>query len=76
MAKKQKSGGKSKAAASSGGGKVANDANKMGSQSPTQKNEGKRTPESRSDRESQVGGDNQTKGRKGGVGAPSGGKSR
>ena len=42
-------------------GKVENDSNKVGEQKPTQKNEGRRTPESRHDREAQVGGTNQSK---------------
>jgi hypothetical protein len=46
-------------------GKVENDSNKMGEQRPTQKNEGRRSPESRHDRESHVGSDNQTQARKG-----------
>ena len=46
-------------------GKVENDFNKMGEQRPTQKNEGRRTPESRHDRESQVGSQNQSQARKG-----------
>jgi hypothetical protein len=46
-------------------GKVANDANKLGEQEPTQKNQGKRTPESRSDRESQIGSSNQSQARRG-----------
>jgi hypothetical protein len=46
-------------------GKVENDFNKMGEQRPTQKNEGRRTPESRNDREAQVGSQNQTQARKG-----------
>ena len=50
-----------------GTGKVENDHNKVGEQAPTQKNEGKRTPESRSDRESNIGGMNQVNSRKGGV---------
>lgn len=54
------------------GGKLANDANKEGHQAPTQKHEGKRTPLSRSDRESHIGADNQARGRKGGPGTPSG----
>jgi hypothetical protein len=37
-------------------GKVANDHNKVGNQAPTQKNEGKRTPESRHDRQTAAGG--------------------
>ena len=36
-------------------GKVENDFNKIGNERPTQKNEGLRTPQSRSDRESQIG---------------------
>ncbi|MBA2675481.1 hypothetical protein [Ramlibacter sp.] len=46
-------------------GKVENDTNKQGEQAPTQKNEGRRTPESRHDREAQVGGTNQHKARAG-----------
>lgn len=41
-------------------GKVENDKNKMGEQAPTQKNEGRRTPQSRHDREDHIG-NNQTK---------------
>lgn len=37
-------------------GKVENDSNKQGAQAPTQKNEGRRTPESRHDREDHIGG--------------------
>ena len=53
-------------------GKVENDFNKIGDQPPTQKNEGKRTPQSRSDRESQIG-NNQSQVRRGAPnsGAPS-----
>lgn len=50
-------------------GKVENDHNKTGDQAPTQTNEGQRTPESRHDRESNVGGHNQNKARRGGGGA-------
>jgi hypothetical protein len=46
-------------------GKVENDFNKMGEQKPTQKNEGQRTPESRHDRETHIGGDNQNQARRG-----------
>ena len=46
-------------------GKVENDSNKLGEKKPTQKNEGRRTPKSRNDRESQVGGDNQSQARRG-----------
>lgn len=37
-------------------GKNENDFNKQGGQAPTQKNEGRRTPQSRSDREDHIGG--------------------
>lgn len=50
--------------------KVENDTNKQGEQDPTQLNQGKRTPESRSDRESHVGGNNQSQSRRGPVGGP------
>jgi hypothetical protein len=51
-------------------GKVANDHNRMGHQAPTQKNEGRRTPESRHDRQTRAGGpQNQISARKGGGGA-------
>ena len=49
-------------------GKVENDSNKMGGQDVTQLNQGKRTPESRSDREAHVGGSNQSQSRRGPVG--------
>lgn len=54
-------------------GKSANDHNKMGGQQPTQRNEGRRTPESRHDRMAERGGDNQMAQRKGGPGAGRGG---
>ena len=47
------------------GGKIDNDVNKTGEQPPTQKNEGKRTPQSRSDRETNIGGNNQSQSRRG-----------
>jgi hypothetical protein len=50
-------------------GKVDNDTNKVGEQDPTQLNQGKRTPESRSDREAHVGGSNQSQSRRGPVGS-------
>ncbi|MDO8717452.1 MAG: hypothetical protein Q7K20_00505 [Polaromonas sp.] len=50
-------------------GKVENDTNKTGEQDPTQLNQGKRTPESRSDREAHVGGSNQSQSRRGPVGS-------
>jgi hypothetical protein len=37
-------------------GKVENDTNKLGKERATQKNEGRRTPQSRSDREDHIGG--------------------
>lgn len=46
-------------------GKVENDFNKQGEQAPTQKNEGRRTSESRHDREAHVGSDNQANMRRG-----------
>lgn len=51
-------------------GKVANDNNKVGEQDLTQLNQGKRTPDSRSDREAHVGGSNQSQSRRGPVGSP------
>jgi hypothetical protein len=51
-------------------GKVENDTNKMGVQESTQLNQGQRTPDSRSDREAQVGGSNQSQSRRGPVGSP------
>jgi len=50
------------------GGKVENDFNQMGEQKPTQRNEGQRTANSRSDRESHVGGSNQLQVRRGTTG--------
>lgn len=51
-------------------GKVANDHNQMGNQEPTQTNQGRRTPESRHDRQTMgSGGHNQIAARKGGGGA-------
>jgi hypothetical protein len=54
--------------ASGHGGKVENDFNQMGEQKPTQRNEGQRTANSRSDRESHVGGSNQLQSRRGNSG--------
>jgi hypothetical protein len=66
MSRKQKSASeKPKPTALGSGGKVANDTNKMGEQAPTQINEGRRTPDSRHDREAHVGSDNQTQSRRG-----------
>ena len=53
-------------------GKVANDTNKAGQQAPSTLNQGRRTPVSRSDRESQVGGSNQSQTRRGPVGGDHG----
>lgn len=46
-------------------GKVGNDHNKVGEQELTQKNEAKRTPDSRTDREAHIGSGNQTQSRRG-----------
>ena len=46
-------------------GKVENDHNKMGEQRPTQRNEGRRTPESRHERMEPRGGHNQQSARQG-----------
>jgi hypothetical protein len=51
-------------------GKVENDTNKMGEQDATQLNQGKRTPNSRHDRESNVGSSNQSQSRRGSAGGP------
>ena len=48
--------------------KVENDTNKLGATQPTQLNQGKRTPESRTDREAHIGGSNQSQSRRGPVG--------
>ena len=55
-----------------GQGKVENDHNQMGNQEPTQKNEGQRTPESRSDRTSHIGSGNQNQPRQGNAGSGGG----
>ena len=49
-------------------GKVANDRNKVGEQELTQKNQAKRTPDSRTDREAHLGSGNQTQSRRGNTG--------
>lgn len=46
-----------------GTGKVENDHNRQGRQDPTQKNEGRRTPHSRHDREAHIGSGNQVRSR-------------
>lgn len=51
-------------------GKSSNDHNKLGERAPTQLNQGKRTPDSRSDRESHVGGGNQSQSRRAPAGGP------
>jgi len=51
-------------------GKIENDTNKLGGQEPTQLNQGKRTPSSRTDREAHIGGGNQSQSRRGPVGSP------
>ena len=49
-------------------GKVANDHNKVGEQALTQKNEAKRTSDSRTDREAHIGSGNQSQSRRGNTG--------
>ncbi len=51
-----------------GTGKLANDRNQVGEETPTQKNEGRRSPESRHDRLTQAGSANQVSARRGGPG--------
>lgn len=51
-------------------GKVENDTNKTGLQDLTQLNQGRRTPESRHDREAHVGSSNQSQARRGSPGNP------
>lgn len=58
---------------SGGSGKVANDHNQTGHQAPTQTNQGRRTPESRHDRESNLGSGNQAQSRRGAPGSSSSG---
>ena len=55
-----------------GQGKVENDHNRIGHQEPTQKNEGQRTPDSRSDRTSHIGSGNQNQTRQGNAGSGGG----
>lgn len=50
-------------------GKVENDTNKMGDKEATQLNQGQRTPESRSDRETHIGSGNQSQSRQGKAGS-------
>ena len=56
-------------------GKNDNDFNKIGSEKPTQKNEGLRTPHSRGDRDDHLG-TNQSRLRKGGPNQGEGGRNR
>ena len=49
-------------------GKVVNDRNKVGAQALTQKNEAKRTSDSRTDRQAHLGSNNQTQSRRGNTG--------
>ena len=51
-------------------GKVENDNNKLGEQETTQLNQGQRTPDSRSDRETHMSGSNQSQSRRAPVGSP------
>lgn len=51
-------------------GKIVNDTNKLGEQDPTQLNQGKRTSDSRTDREAHIGGSNQSQSRRGPAGSP------
>ena len=55
------------------GGKLANDTNKIGARAATQKNQGKRTPISRDDRQAHLGADNQSQERKKRTAKPVGG---
>ncbi len=48
-------------------GKVESESNKVGGQSPTQINQGQRTPDSRHDRDTHIGSGNQTQSRRGGT---------
>jgi hypothetical protein len=50
-------------------GKVENDFNKAGEQPVTQTNQGQRSPQSRSDRDSHIGSGNQNQSRRGNTGS-------
>lgn len=54
------------------GGKVDNDHNQSGSVAPTQLHQGRRTPQSRDDRQAHLGADNQSQSRKAAIKAPQG----
>lgn len=56
-----------------GSGKVANDHNREGAQGPTQLHQGRRTPESRHDRDAHIGSGNQVQSRRGAPGSGTGG---
>lgn len=57
-----------------GSGKLANDHNRQGAQAATQTHESQRTPESRHDRETQVGSHNVQEARTGGTGGKGAGR--
>ena len=57
------------------GGKLENDHNKQGQAPPSQIHQALRTPQSRDDRQAQLGSDNQSHMRKDGVMTPQGGRS-
>lgn len=59
-----------------GSGKVAQAHNATGDQPATQLNQGRRTPESRHDRDAHLGSGNQVQSRRGGGGGGNGGGSR
>lgn len=59
-----------------GSGKVAQAHNSMGDKSATQLNQGRRSPESRHDRDAQIGSSNQVQSRRGGGTSTGGGGSR
>ncbi len=61
--------------ANQGSGKVANDHNSEGDKAATQLHQGRRTPESRHDRDSHLGSGNQSQSRQGAAGS-GGGKGR
>lgn len=59
-----------------GSGKVAGDHNSAGDQPATQTHQGRRTPESRGDRDTHLGSGNQTQSRQGNAGSSGGGGGR
>ena len=54
------------------GGKVDNDHNRQGALAPTQLHQGQRTPQSRDDRQAQLGADNQSQSRRSALKGPQG----